>query len=59
MASEAMDILGEAALKKKDLPKKAPKVKRKRPDGMSMELYGLLNNSAQEIVFFIFDNNEK
>lgn len=52
MASEAMDILGEAALKKKDVPKKAPKVKRKRPDGMSMELYGLLNNSAQEIVFY-------
>ena len=57
MASEAMDILGEAALKKKDVPKKAPKVKRKRPDGMSMELYGLLNNSSQEIVFSDINQN--
>ena len=27
MASEAMDILGDAAFKKKDVPKKAPKVR--------------------------------
>ena len=52
MASDARDILGDVGIKsKKDLYKKSIKKNRRRPEGMSLEVYGLLSTSSQEIVY--------
>jgi len=49
MASDARDILGDAAFKaKKEIFKKNSNKKRKRPEGMSLEVYGLLSTSSQD-----------